>query len=117
MAASQRDTTSSRLETLIALARLLDRIEASPRHVGADPYRQVVEKLKGALAAGVPAPALDVILSAHPAAAELYENLNYACSGLSRSPLQQAAEAELQVAGLIARLRRGFRASGSAASC
>ncbi len=106
MATPQRDTTSSRLETLIALARLLDRIEASPRHVGADPYQAVVQKLKDALAAGVPAPALDVILGAHPAAAELYENLHYAYSGLSRSPLERAVEAELAVAELMGRLRR-----------
>lgn len=101
-----RETTSSRLETLIALARLLDRIEASARPVGAEQYRAVVEKLKEALRAPVPQPALDVILTAHPAAAELYENLHYEISGLSRSALQQAVAAELAAVEAIGRARR-----------
>ena len=106
MTTPHRDTTSSRLETLIAMSRLLDRIEASARPVGAEQYRAVVEKLKEALGSPVPAPALDVILTAHPAAAELYENLHYELSGLSRSPLQQAVAAELLAAEAIGRARR-----------
>ncbi len=67
MTAPRTESLHSRLETLIALARLLERVEASPIAIGADPYRALVGQLKAALAAPLPAAPLQAILSAHPA--------------------------------------------------
>jgi len=36
------------------------------------------------------------VLDAHPAAAELYENINYQVAGLCRSPLDASMNAELK---------------------
>ena len=54
MNAPRTESVQSRLETLIALARLLERVEASPVAVGADQYRSLVDRIKGALAAPLP---------------------------------------------------------------
>ncbi|MEO7151186.1 MAG: hypothetical protein ABIX46_05670, partial [Burkholderiaceae bacterium] len=53
-------------------------------------YQIVVGSLKRLLALGLPKYVLDPVLDAHPAAAELYENLTYSQLGLSRAPLQVA---------------------------
>ncbi len=100
------ESIQSRLETLIALARLLDRIEHSGPGVGADQYRTVVERLKSALGAQIPAPALEAILSAHPGAAEVYENLHYDVSGLSRHALERSVASEMLAAQAIAKAAR-----------
>ena len=50
MNAPQTESLHSRLETLIALARLLERVEASPQAIGADQYRSLVGQIKAALA-------------------------------------------------------------------
>lgn len=94
MSAAQLETLRNRLETVIALARLLERIEHSAVPVGADQYRALVRQLTVALSQDMPADALGAVLGAHPAAAELYENLHYAESGLSRSPLERSVETE-----------------------
>lgn len=106
MATPHGESVQSRLETLIALSRLLDRIEASGRGIGADQYLLVVRQLQAALRAGVPEPAMEAILSAHHGAAELYENMNYERSGLSRSPLERSVSTELVAAQAIARAAR-----------
>ena len=85
MNAPQTESLHSRLETLIALARLLERVEASPQAIGADQYRSLVGQIKTALAPALPQQALEAILDAHPATAEIYENQHYPISGLSRS--------------------------------
>jgi len=105
MAASNTSTIQTRLETLIALARLLDRIEASGKAVGAEQYRSVVLRLSEALAQDIPAPALDAILAAHPAASEVYENLNYERSGLSRSSLERSIATEMLAGQVLARAK------------
>ena len=95
MTAPRTESLQSRLETLIALARLLERVEASPIAVGADQYRALVGQLKAALAAPLPAAPLQAILRAHPATGEIYENMNYEISGLSRSPLERSVATEM----------------------
>lgn len=88
------------------LAQLGDRLDGSPVPVDAAQYRAVMSRLAEALAALPPGPALSALLEAHPAAAELYENLNYQHAGLCRSPLDAALAAETRAAELIQRAKR-----------
>ena len=101
MNAPRTESVQSRLETLIALARLLERVEASPIAVGADQYLALVRQLEAALAGPLPAAPLQAILSAHPATGEIYENLNYEISGLSRSPLERSVATEMLATQLL----------------
>ncbi len=96
----------TRLETLIALARLLERVEASPNAVGADQYQGLIRQLKTALQQPLPQSALDAILPAYPATAELYENLHYEASGLSRSSLDRSVATEMLATEAIHRAAR-----------
>ena len=106
MNAPRTESLRSRLETLIALARLLDRVEESPQAIGADQYQALVGRLKAALSVPMPDPALQAILQAHPGTAELYENLHYEASGLSRSPLDRSVATEMQATEWIHRAAR-----------
>lgn len=111
------NTTDSRLipshlQVVLVLARLLQRLESRPRGVSADQYRDVAGRLAHALGE-VPADrTLQAILDAYPAAAELYENLNYRHAGLCRSPLELALGTEMaarEAIGKAARLPRAPR--------
>ena len=106
MTAPRTESLQSRLETLIALARLLERVEASPVAVGADQYRSLVDRIKAALAAPLPPAPLQAILSAHPATGEIYENMNYEISGLSRSPLERSVATEMLATQVLHRIAR-----------
>ncbi len=101
----------TRLETLIALARLLERVEANPVAVGADQYLALVRQIQGALRAELPTSALDAILGAHPATATIYENLHYETSGLSRTSLDRSVATEMLATGLIHKAARRDDAS------
>jgi len=111
MNAPRLESIQTRIETVIALARLLDRVEASPIPLGADQYRALIVQLRAALAAPIPQPALDAILGAHPGTAELYENMHYESAGLSRSPLDRSVATEMLASQLIERASRPARAS------
>ena len=106
MTAPRTESLHSRLETLIALARLLERVEANPIAIGADQYRALVGQIKLMLAAPLPGPALQAILKAHPATGEIYENMNYEVSGLSRSPLDRSVATEMLATQLLHRIAR-----------
>ena len=106
MSAPSTQPLHTRLETLIALARLLERVEATTRAVGADQYRSLVGQIGALLSAPLPGPALHAILAAHPATAEIYENLHYETSGLSRSPLDRSVATERLATQLIAKAAR-----------
>jgi len=106
MSAIPLQTVKNRLENVIALARLLERVETSPVAISADQYQALVHQLKQALAQELPDDALQAVLGAHPAAAELYENQHYAQSGLSRSPLERSVSSEMAASQLIARAAR-----------
>ena len=106
MTAAQRESLKNRLETVIALARLLERVEGSGRTFGADQYRELVRQLGVALSQEMPDDALHAVLGAHPAAAEVYENLHYAESGLSRSSLERSIGSELLASQILARAAR-----------
>ena len=111
MTAPRTESLHTRIETVIALARLLERVEASSTGIGADQYRALVGQLTAALSKPLPGPALQAILGAHPAAAELYENIHYRESGLSRSSLDRSVATEMLASQAIERASRSARAS------
>ena len=51
--------------------------------------------------------ALNAVLSAYPAAGEVYENMHYAQSGLSRSTLDRSVASEMATSQLLAKLAAG----------
>lgn len=106
MSAPLVESLKSRLETVIALARLLERVEASGVAADADQYRALVRQLARALSQNLPEDALHAVLGAHPAAAELYENLHYEQSGLSRSSLERSVSSEMLASAALAKAAR-----------
>jgi len=106
MSAIPLQIVKSRLENVIALARLLERIETSAVAFNADQYQALVRQLQIALAQELPQDALQAVLGAHPAAAELYENAHYSESGLSRSSLERSVGSEMLASQAIARAAR-----------
>jgi hypothetical protein len=96
-------TIKNRLETVIALSRLLERVEATSVQIGADQYRALVRQLTVALGQEIPDDALQAVLGAHPAAAEVYENMHYAQSGLSRQPLERSIGSEMLASQALAK--------------
>jgi hypothetical protein len=78
------------------LAELLERLERSAGPVGAEQYLSVVQHLVNELGDVEPGLALATLLDTHPAAAELYENVNYQHAGLCRSALDASLDAERQ---------------------
>jgi len=106
MSTSSPSTVRTRIETTIALARLLQRVEASATGIDPAQYRLLVEQLKSALGQELPAQALEAILGAYPSAADVYENLHYAQAGLARAPLERSVASEMQAAQAIERARR-----------
>ena len=105
------DSDKLKLETVIALARILERVERSTTAVDADQYQVIVARLKAALSEDLPADALQAVLGAHPSAAELYENMHYEHSGLSRSSLERSVSSEMLATQVLARAVRGSRSS------
>ena len=96
----------NRIENLIAMAQLLERVDANPTIVGAQQYLNLVNTVKTLLAEDdLPDDALRAVLRACPASATVYENMHYDRSGLSQSPLDTAVAAELAASEFIASLR------------
>lgn len=91
---------------ILPLAVLLQKLEVSA--VAFDPaqYRVVANRLGGLLADARMDDTLQAILQAHPAAAELYENVHYAHAGLCRSSLDASLTAEKAARGLIKKASR-----------
>lgn len=97
------------------LAQLLERLEHSAAPVGPEQYRSVVMHLVDEFRDVEPGARLGELLDAYPAAAEVYENLNYQHAGLCRSALDASLSAELSARDAIARAMRSPDA-GTAAS-
>ena len=97
------ESLKNRLENVIGLARLLERVEHSRVPVGAEQYRALVRQLQLALAQDLPLDALNAVLGAYPTAAELYENMHYEQAGLSRSPLDRSVSSELLASQVLAK--------------
>jgi len=99
-------TLQNRIENLIAMAQLLERVDANPTIVGAEQYRHLVHTVKSLLGEDdLPDDAMRAVLRACPASAVLYENMHYDRSGLSQSPLDAAVASETAATDIITRLR------------
>lgn len=92
---------SARFATTQILANLLERLDCSTVPVDAGQYRSVVLHLVQEFGDVQPGPELGTLLDSHPAAAELYENLNYEYAGLCRSSLDVSLAAEKQARAAI----------------
>jgi hypothetical protein len=92
------------LQTLAETGMLLERLERLPRSASAVQYREVVLAVQRLLGEAEPSDALDALLRALPATAELYENLRFAHAGLCRSPLDAAAMAEVAARDALTRI-------------
>jgi hypothetical protein len=103
------DSAKAKLETVIALARILERVERGTAAVNADQYQVIVARLKSALSEDLPADALQAVLGVHPSAAEVYENMHYEHSGLSRSSLERSVTSEMLATQVRARVARGAK--------
>jgi ferritin-like metal-binding protein YciE len=98
------NTTVSK--NLVMLARMLERLDRSGQAVDPRQYRGVVEHLTEVLRSVPHDAALEAVLQASPATAELYENLHYEQAGLCRSPLELATGAEILARNAIEGARR-----------
>lgn len=103
MNATRLQLSQTDLTVTHVLAELLERLEHSAVPVGAEQYRSVATHLIDALGQVTPGRALAALLDTHPAAAEVYENLNYQHAGLCRSALEPALQAEQQARQAIER--------------
>ena len=106
MNATQSHSRKTDLTVTHVLARLLERLERSAVPVGAEQYRSVVQHLVSELGDVEPGKALGALLDSHPAAAELYENVNYQHAGLCRSQLDASLAAEQQAKQVLDRAMR-----------
>ena len=103
-------TLQNRIETLVAMASLLERVDADPSLVGAAQYQNLVRKVQGLLDdPELPEGPLHAVLGASRACAILYENLHYDRSGLSQSSLDAAVASEARAVELLERVRLGTR--------
>jgi hypothetical protein len=107
MNASQSTPSRNPLVVTHVLAELLERLEHSAQPVGAEQYQSVVLHLVHEFSDVAPGAEFQALLDTHPAAAELYENMNYQHAGLCRSPLDAALDAELRAREAIQRAMRG----------
>ncbi|MEO5659000.1 MAG: hypothetical protein ABIQ90_04275 [Polaromonas sp.] len=87
-------------------AELLERLECSTVPVGAEQCRSELLHLVSGLGEGKPDKELGILLDAHPAAAELYENVNYQYAGLCRFALDVSLAAERQANEALDRAMR-----------
>lgn len=99
-------TVKSHIENAVALAGLLERVEHNVGRIGAVQYQALVRRVQHTLQQEMPEAALQAVLGAYPAAAEIYENLHYGQSGLSRSPLDRSVDSELEATQVLARAAR-----------
>ena len=106
MNATKPNARKTDLTVTHVLAELLERLERSVVPVGAEQYRSVVQHLVSELGEVEPGMALGALLDSHPAAAELYENVNYQHAGLCRSALDASLAAEQQAKEVLDRAMR-----------
>jgi hypothetical protein len=104
----------SRAQTIASLAGLLEHVEHGAHAPDPGQYHALVAQLQAALTEPLPEVVLDAVLSGHPAAATVYENLHYARSGLSRTSLERSVESEQAATQLLARLSKRPAPTGPA---
>ena len=103
MNATKPQSPKSSLTVTHVLAELLERLEHSTQPIAAAQYRSVAQHLINEFADVEPSLGLRALLNTHPAASELYENVNYGHAGLCRSALSAAVSAESQARQTISR--------------
>jgi hypothetical protein len=96
----------TKLETLVPLAHLLECVEAGKASASADGYRRLVQRLQVALSEDIPPEVLQALLSAYPATGQIFENLHYGHSGLSRAPLERSVSSGLLAKQVLSRAAR-----------
>jgi hypothetical protein len=101
--------TRTRLETVVALAQLLECVDTGAARASAEGYRRLVLRLQTALLEDIPADVLQAILNAYPAAGEVFENLHYEHSGLCRASLERSVFSEQLAKHVVAHAARGVR--------
>ena len=100
---SERQPTGP--SVVLTLAHVLQYLESCPAAVDAVQYRSVVLHLIRELKSVEPDEMISAVLDSYPAAAELYENLQYEHAGLCRSALESALSAELRAKDVIRKAR------------
>jgi hypothetical protein len=88
------------------LAQLLEKLENSAVPVGAEQYRSVVMHLVEEFRDVDSGAELGNLLDSYPAAAQVYENLNYQHAGLCRSALDASLASERAARKAIDRARQ-----------
>lgn len=97
----------AQLQPIAALARILQQLEsdnslASPAY--AQQYKSVAAQLAAIMQRVEPDALLYQVLSAFPAAAELYENVRFEYAGLCLHDLEQSAKAERATRAVLSKL-------------
>lgn len=95
------------LLSLVRLAQLLQALEGQGRAADPHQYQLLVQKLTAELRDHQGHEALPGLLDHFPAAAEVYENLQYGHAGLVRAPLEMSLTSELATRDLLGRVKRG----------
>ena len=104
MNATKSQSAKNILMVTHVLAELLERLDHSTQPVPAEQYRSVVLHLMDEFAGIESSLALRALLDTHPAASELYENVNYRHAGLCRTALDAATAAESEARQAISRV-------------
>ncbi len=107
MATVVRLTVPPELLSLARLAQLLQGLEGQGRAADPHQYQLLVRKLTAELHEHQAHEALPALLDHFPAAAEVYENLQYGHAGLVRAPLEMSLSSELAARELLARVKPG----------
>lgn len=104
----------AQLQPVAALANMLQQLEnrIAATGAGADQYREVAEQLSTLLRRNEPDNLLYQVLSAFPAAAELYENVRFEYAGLCLHQIDQAASAEQAARDLFDRMQQPDKPAG-----
>lgn len=91
---------------LVRLAQLLQSLEGLGRAADPHQYQLLVHKLSAELRERQGHELLAGLLDHFPAAAEVYENLQYGHAGLLRAPLEMSLTSELATRELLGRMKK-----------
>ncbi len=94
------------LLSLVRLAQLLQALEGLGRAADPHQYQLLVTRLSAELREQQGHELLAGLLDHFPAAAEVYENLQYGHAGLVRAPLEMSLGSELATRSLLERVSR-----------
>lgn len=106
MASVTKLAVPAELLSLVRLAQLLQALEGLGRAADPHQYQLLVTKLGAELREQQGHELLAGMLDHFPAAAEVYENLQYGHAGLVRSPLELSLASELAARDLLGRMKK-----------